>query len=126
MQQTKSTLNGVVQSPADQFEEIELTISKAKAMVAKRDNLMRLAKNKHFKELFLEGYKIEEASRLVQISGEIQHKEHREEIMDAIKGISHWSQYMDTILRLGDMAEESIREHEQVLAEMEAEEEAGL
>lgn len=113
--QTKSTMSGTVQSPESEVEEIQITIESARETVAKRDNLLKLAKNRQFKEMIMEGYLKEEAIRLTQISARIEHKEYRDEIADAIKAISHFQQWMDRILTMGDMAETSIFEHEKAL-----------
>lgn len=113
--QTKSTMSGTVQSPESEVEEIQITIESARETVAKRDNLLKLAKNRQFKEMIMEGYLKEEAIRLTQISARIEHKEYRDEIADAIKAISHFQQWMDRILTMGDMAETSILEHEKAL-----------
>lgn len=122
--QTKSTMNGIAQSPESEVELIQITIAEAKEKVAARDALLKLSKNKNFRDAILEGYLKDEAIRLTSISGRSEMKEFREEIQDAIKGISHFQQWMDGILHQGDMAEASIKEHERALDEMFDEEEA--
>lgn len=119
--QTKSTLDGVLKSPENEIEELQITLEDAKRTVALRDDLMNLAKNKLFKSIIVDAYMKDEALRLTQIIGEIQHVEYRDEIVDALKGISHFRQWMDRILGMGDVAEQSIKEYEQVLQDAYAE-----
>jgi hypothetical protein len=119
--QTKSTLDGVLKSPENEIEELQITLEDAKRTVALRDDLMKLAKNKLFKSIIVDAYMKDEALRLTQIIGEIQHVEYRDEIVDALKGISHFRQWMDRILGMGDVAEQSIKEYENVLQDAYAE-----
>lgn len=116
--QTKSTMNGMVTSPESEVEEIKITIVEAKEKVAQRDALLKLSRNKAFKDMILQGYLKDEAVRLAAISGRVEMREYREEIMDALKGISHFQQWMDGILNQGDMAEGSILEHERALNDL--------
>jgi len=82
-----------------EIEEVELSITHAKEIIQKRDMAMKLSNNREFKKLVLEGYFKEEAARLVSISGEENFKDHQDDIFDAIKGISHFRQYMQNIVR---------------------------
>ena len=119
--QTKSTLDGVLKSPENEVEELQITLEDAKRTVALRDDLMKLAKNKLFKTLIVDAYMKDESLRLTQIIGEFQHKENRDEIVDALKSISHFRQWMDRILGMGDVAEQSIKEYELALQDAYAE-----
>ena len=52
------------------IEQVELSLEHAKEIVARRDKAHKLASNREFKALFLEGYFKDEAARLVAICGE--------------------------------------------------------
>ena len=49
-------------------------------------------------------------------------KPHREEIFLALQGISLFRQYMQNIVRMGDIAAAELFDHEQALDEVRAEE----
>lgn len=102
------------------LEQIELTIEEAKKKVAMKDAALKLAGNREFKKIFLEGYFEKEAARLVEISGDSRMIDDREEIFDAIKGISHCQQYLRHIVMEGNLAQESIQEHYSMLDEVES------
>lgn len=110
--QTKSTMNGVMQAPEDGMEEIQLTIEAAREIVAKRDALLKLSKNKTFKDIIMKGYLEDEAVRLTALSGHHSTVEFRDEIFDGLKAISHFRQWMENTLMQGDLSEQSIKEHE--------------
>lgn len=117
---TKTTFEGTLSTPETEMEEIGITIEQAKEFLSKRDALARLSKNQDFKTIILEGYLKEEAVRLVSISGEAPHAANTDLIMDAIKGISHFRQYCDLIFNVGDAAEQTIRECEEALEQIQA------
>lgn len=100
------------------IETIELSIEEAKKIVAKRDMALKLAGNREFKKLVLEGYLKDEAARLVGISADASVKEHWGDIHSAINGISHFQQYMRTIKQMGDIAERELAEQVDTLEEL--------
>ena len=103
------------------IEQIELTISEAKKIVATRDAALRLASNRDFKKIFLEGYFKDEAARLVGISADpvMLDQGQGEHIDMEIRSISCTQQYLRGLVQQGDLAERSISEHTEMLAEME-------
>ena len=101
-----------------QTEEIELSIAEAKKMIARKDAANRLADNADFKELILK----EETIRLGHISADTNMKPHREDIFLALQGISLFRQYMQNMIRMGDIAAAELFDHEQALDEVRAEE----
>lgn len=119
--QTKTTMDGIVNAPETEIEQIEVTIEQAKEAVAKRDALSKLNKNKDFKKIFIEGYLKDEAVRLAHISGDSNFKQYESEILEAIKAISHFRQYCENLLLAGDHAEQAIVQHEQALDDIRAE-----
>lgn len=120
---SKTTMSGVQHVPESEMEAIEMTIQAAREKVQLKDELVKLGNNKAFKKIFMEGYLKTEAVRLTELAGQDSMKEFRGEIFDAIKGISHFHQFMDAILREGDMAAEAIMQHEMMLDDIRAEEE---
>lgn len=106
-----------------QVEELEVSMEYAKGLVAKRDMLDKLSRNREFKQLVLEGYFKDEAIRLTNLSADPhpQIKEHREDIFLAIQAVSVLRQYFQRIQREGEIAENEIREHLQALDEVYAE-----
>jgi hypothetical protein len=105
--------------------QIELSIEHAKGLVAKRDLALKLGSNREFKKLIIDGYFVEEAARLAGLSADPQMLQHRDDIFDAIKAISHFRQFMQNIVRMGDVAAGSLADHEAELEEARLEEMEG-
>lgn len=108
-----------------EIEQLELAVDKAREMVERRDMVLKLSKNREFRKIMSEGYFVDEAARLVAISGELAHKPHRDEIFDSIKAISHVRQYFSDIVRLGNIAENEIDSSEEYLADMRGDDAVG-
>jgi hypothetical protein len=98
-----------------QVERLELSLDHAKELVAKRDQALKLTSNREYKKLVTEGYLKDEAVRLVGLSADPSVAQHDAEIQLAIKAISLFRQYMQNIIRMGDVAEASIQSHEDEL-----------
>lgn len=107
-----------------QVEELEVSLEYAQGIVAKRDMLDKLSRNREFKQLVLEGYFKDEAIRLTNLSADPhpQVAEHRDDIFLAIQGISLLRQYFQRINREGEIAENEIAEYRTALAHAHAEE----
>lgn len=105
-----------------QTEEIELSINEAKKMIARKDAAHRLSDNADFKTLVLEGYLKDEAVRLSHLTADVTVKDHRDEILLALQGISLFRQYMQNIIRMGEMASAELYDYEQALDDIRAEE----
>lgn len=102
------------------IEQIELSIEDAKELIKRKDMALKLASNREFKKLVLDGYFVDEAARLVAVSGDYLQKDYRDEIFDAIKAISHFKQFMQNIVKTGEIAERELRDQEEVLDELRA------
>lgn len=100
-----------------EIEEIELSIAHAKEMVSKKQMAEKLASNREFKKLILDGYFKDEAVRLASLSADVQMKEHRDEIFMNIQAISVFRQFMQNIVRMGEVAEAELREYQEALDE---------
>ena len=98
-------------------EQIEISLEHAKEIVAKRDWAHKLSSNREFKKLILDGYFKDEAARLVGRAADPSMKAHKEDIFSAIEAISHLRQFLQNIIRMGDVAAADIEEHEEALEE---------
>lgn len=104
-----------------EVQQLELAVEKARELVERREMVLKLSKNREFRKIVTEGYFVDEAARLVSISGELSHKPHRDEIFDSIKAISHVRQFFSDIVRLGDIAEREIASSEEYLTDLRGE-----
>lgn len=104
-----------------QIEEVELTIEEARKMVTRGKMAEKLASNREFKKLVLEGYFQEEAARLVHLLGDPAAAAHREHILRDMEGIGGLKRYLSTVVQLGRQAEMEIAECEETLDELRAE-----
>lgn len=104
------------------LELIDQTNKAAKVHVDLRDSLRALEKNAHFKKLILEGYLINEAANKTKAlaSPALQGAEHQQEIINALQGIGHFSQYLSSVVQRGNAAEDSIESNNEFRAEVEA------
>lgn len=100
-------------------EEVELSIEQAQEKIKLRDMAMKLASNREFKKLIIDGYFKDEAARLAGVSGDPNTLNVRDEIFDQMKSISYFRQFMQKYVREGDMAEQELQDHYEVLNEME-------
>lgn len=106
------------------IETVELTIEEAQKKVDRAESLRKLHGNREFKRIILEGYFEAEAQRLIGCIGNSAPtlKAQRDEMLLELQAISKLKEYFGSILREGREMEQSIREHNEMLAEMRAEE----
>jgi DNA-binding GntR family transcriptional regulator len=100
------------------IEEVEVSIEEVKKLVERKNAAKKLASNREFRKLILEGYFVDEAARLAGLSADPLHEKHRGEIILGIQGISLLRQYLQTIIRMGDIAEAELKEHQETLDEL--------
>tara|TARA_B110000914_G_scaffold37682_1_gene30839 strand:+ start:423 stop:755 length:333 start_codon:yes stop_codon:yes gene_type:complete len=107
-----------------EIEQIEIGIDAARKDVAKMEGLLRLIDNKDFQALIDTGYFVDEASRLVILKADpsMQDERLQKTINDGITAIGHFRQYLNTVMQIGRMAEQGIREDEETRQELLAEE----
>lgn len=105
-----------------EVNELEISIAEAKKMVDRKDQALKLASNREFRKLILEGYFKEEAARLVEVSALPHFEDKRDEIFGEIKGISYFQQYLRNIVRAGEVAERDIRDQSEELDMLRSEE----
>lgn len=104
------------------IKQVELSIEQAKALINRAEQARKLAENKEFKELILEGYFNAEAARLVHCLGDINLKDYQEDILRDLHGIASFKRYMQTIIMIGDNARNDLENNEATLDELRAEE----
>ena len=104
------------------IKEIELSAEKAKEMIAKKNAALRLASNRDFKSLVLEGYFKDEAARLVGLIADPQAKGMLEDIQRDLAGISSFRFFMMQLVRNGEAAEVALAEANETLEELRASE----
>lgn len=100
------------------IQELEISIEDAREKVKLKDMALKLASNREFKKLILEGYFKEEAARLVAISADFSMKDYRDEITMNIQAISCFKQFMQNIVRTGEMAESELEQSQEVMDEL--------
>jgi len=105
------------------IQEIELSMSEAKAVVDLGKSVERLRKNRDFKKVIEETYLREEAVRLVHLksSPAMQRPEVQAGIDSDIKAIGSFAQFLDTISAMAERAASELEDGEQALEELRAE-----
>lgn len=102
-----------------QIQEVELSIEQAQKVIAIGDKALKLADNKLFKELVLDGYFVDEAARLAHLSADLTlTAEQRADVFVMIQGIGFFKAYMSMLVRRGDMARRELADYQQTLAEL--------
>jgi hypothetical protein len=101
----------------DQIEELEVTMEQVKEVIAVRDSLRRLAKNKDFKKIIDIGYFTNEASRVVlaKANPHMQTVERQTVLDNQIIAIGGLRQYFSMLTALGNQAERDLEAHQQDL-----------
>lgn len=97
--------------------QIEVSLDEAREAISRRDAMLKLKKNREFRQLVLDGFFKEEAVRLVSVSAEPAMEPRFDAIIDNIKAISIFRQYMDNIIRIGDFAAAELADYEAALDE---------
>jgi hypothetical protein len=108
----------------NEIEQIEVSIDSARKDVVKMESLLRLISNKDFQGLVDTGYFVDEASRLVILRADpaMQSDSLQKNIDDGITAVGHFRQYLNTVMQIGRMAEQGIKEDEETRQELLAEE----
>jgi hypothetical protein len=104
------------------IQHLEISLEHIKELVARGELAHKLASNREFKKLVLDGYFKDEAVRLTMLTADPSMKEHHEDIIIALKGISLFRQYFQNVIRIGDMAATEVSEHEAEIYELRQEE----
>ena len=101
-------------SKEEDIKQIELTIESAQEAVAMRDALRRLVRNPDYDKIINSEYFQNEPARLVLTKAEpaMDTPEKQKAIMHSIDAIGHFRQYLQSIMQVGRMAEQSIEDNE--------------
>lgn len=102
---------------SSEIEKIEISIEEAKRHIQLRDDALRLADNKDFRNIVLEGYFKNEAARLTGLIGDPEFKE-QEAILADLGAIASFQRYMRRLVRTGEMMEKEVFDHEQALEDI--------
>jgi|TARA_R110000796_G_scaffold251496_1_gene383036 hypothetical protein len=107
-----------------EIEQIDVSIDVARKDVEKMNGLLRLIKNKDFQSLIDDGYFVNESSRLVILRADpsMQDEVSQRTINDGMTAIGHFRQYLNTVMQIGRMSEQGIKEDEETRQELLAEE----
>lgn len=109
----------------DAMQEIRVTREAAEEKVALGDALNRLTKNRDFKKIIDKGYFEQEAARLALISADFSlNEEARAATLEAIKGISHFHQYLQQVSWFAVQAQATLDDLVEHELEVEAEADA--
>jgi hypothetical protein len=108
------------------IEQIELSIEEARKMVDRGRMAEELSMNSGFRKLVLEGYFVEEAARLVHLSSDPTVPENmRTVILRDLNGPGAFKRYLSTLVQMGRMAAQEIRDAQETLEEIRQEELSG-
>ena len=106
-----------------QMKQIEVSIKQAEDAVKAKTKMLRLIKNKDFKELVSEGYLKDEAVRLVLLKADpqLQSEADQAQIIKEIDAIGAFREYIRTVIGMGKTAEHSLEADRQTREELLAE-----
>jgi len=106
-----------------EMETVEIEIEAAKEMIALRDSLNKLYKNKQFKAVIEQSYFKEEAARLVMAKSNTSLSDDNQKYIDnMILGIGALANYFEMVARRGAEMEQVLADSEAAQQEMLAEE----
>jgi hypothetical protein len=102
--------------------QLEQQLKQAKLLVERRVKALRLAENRDFRELVLEGFCRDDAARFAQQIGDpALDKKQQEDAASMAAASGHFLRYMRVITQQGDVAEREVLEVEEMLEEARAE-----
>jgi hypothetical protein len=105
-----------------QIEQIEIQLEHAKKAIDKMEALDRLSHNKDFKEVIIQGYFKDEASRLTLLKGDVNIDEDTEKHCEKmINGIGCLYSYFQMVKHFGEQAEKAIEDDKNTREELLAE-----
>jgi len=104
------------------INQIELSIEQARKLVDRKNQIEKLTSNREFRRVILDGYFTEEAARLASIAGDPLHEKGRDDIMLSLQAISKLRLFLHNSMIMGNMAEQELRDHMELLEETRAEE----
>ncbi|KAB2751792.1 hypothetical protein [Brucella anthropi] len=101
--------------------ELEQGMKDLQELVERKNLAESLSTNRAFKKLILEEYFVQEAARLVQMSGDIRLSElDRSHALAMAQATGHLKRYLSAIVQMGTSAENSLVEANETLDELRA------
>lgn len=108
-----------------QVEELENQKKDAQKLAERGQMARRLASNRDFRKLILDGFCLEDAARYAQESGDpLLSAEQRADALNMAQASGHLKRYLSFQIRMGVTAERSLVELDEALTEARAEEAA--
>lgn len=105
-----------------EINQIEISIDEAKKIVARANDVRALSENPIFKRLVMDGYFVQEASRLAHLSSDPTISEQiRGFVTRDLAGPGAFKRYLQTIINMGNAAASEIRQGEEAIDEIRAE-----
>lgn len=107
-----------------ELQQVEASIARNKAIIAKGKALERLRNNPDFRQVIGEGYLVNEAVRLVHLKGSahMQAPAKQLDIQGDIDAVGRFNQYLNSVGQFAAMAADSLTSDEATLEELAAEE----
>jgi 5-methylthioribose kinase len=102
----------------EQLEQLDNSIAEAKEFINIRNSVLKLQKNREFKQVITEYYFKEEAARLVMAKSSNLTEEQQLLIDKMIYGIGSLAKFLDSTLVRGAQADQSYAEDEQSRVEI--------
>jgi hypothetical protein len=86
-------------------EQVDRSMAEMTVIADRREQMLRLLRNRDFQELFMRFYVVEEAARLAQMSGMLGISEQDQNAaMEMAKATGHFKRFIDVTLRQGEQA----------------------
>lgn len=109
-----------------EVKQIEEHIKDLKRLVAKKEQALKLAKNRDFKELVLDGFCTTDAAKYVQQAGDPNlNTQEREDALAIALSAGHFKRYMAVICQMGSNAESQLERAEVELEDARQEDSQG-
>lgn len=91
-------------------EALEVQAEQAREAIQLRDDLVALQNDRRFQNVFMNGYIEDDASRLVQLLGDPNMQDKRDQVMQSLQGIAEFGGYMRRVHQYGAYMEEALRQ----------------
>lgn len=109
-------------SISSDIQDTERQIETAGEIVARREMALRLSENRDFRKLFIEGWLLVDAARLVQMSTDTRlPADIRESALEEAKATGYMKRFLSDIVQIGWTQEQKLPELHSLLAELRAE-----
>jgi len=107
------------------IQDIERDIRNAEDLLGYREMAIKLYDNREFRTLFVDGYFLTEAARLVQLSGDPRlDVNERLDTLHMAQATGHAKRYLSTMVQMGARAAEQLPQLRATLEELRAEDHA--